>query len=986
MATGQANPLLVYIRRLAAPPTADVSDRELLQRFSALHDENAFAALVQRHGPMVLNVSRRVLHNSDDAEDIFQATFLVLLHKAAHLRWKESVGNWLYEVAYRLALKARTASARRRLHEVRVPQPPLGDLPTELNWRELQTLLDEELHRLPGSYRVPLILCYLEGATRDEAAQRLGWSLSTLKRRLERGRELLRLRLVRRGLTVSAALFAPMLMQNTAQAALPAGLARTTVRTALQLQAGGTLAKLVSSATAALVEGGLKIMFVTKLKVALALLVAIGAFAGAGALARQGLGEKEANSPAAPSSLRDTGELPTAEPPATPTRNGAAQTQEFSGHILDPDGKPVAGAKVYCVDRPSESAEPKVRAITKADGSFQFRETRREDEDASRGRWWLAPMIVAVAPGFGPDWVPVSKEAKGNLSLRLVRPGSPIRGRVLNLEGQPLAGVSVHVQAIEATPAEDLTALLKAWKSDPYQALHLVQEKTLGQPRFAGLPKNDSTGADGQFSIPDAGRERIVVLVIEGPTIEKKVVRILPRSAEEVKALKEAYDQRRMPGMPRTEAPTIYPPLFEHTAGPTKIVTGVVREHGTGKPLAGVKINAHADGSWWQDSADAVTDEKGHYRLVGLPKAGSYRLSTYAGETRNYLPAGKQATGTGGLEPLQVDFELVQGIKIEGRLIDKATGKPIPSGHVIYIPLKGNTFFDNTPGSDFFKFIHQSFMSDAQGRYRFSAMPGLGMVCAQVGTSKDVYPYIQAYLAPEDRKKPFFYNFSGSDAVLAADGHIETLMSYNAYKLIDPAPEASGVTCELELDPGKTVKGTVADPEGKPLAGAIVQGLQALFGKTQRLETASFTAVAVDPAHPRRLLFAHLEKKLIGKLVLGDDRHSPAVRLEPWGTVTGQILDEDGKPLAGATVDLAYDEKDGVHHSVRWMQPHYEKITTDKDGRFSVEGVVPGMKCVLGATTKKGFLTVGEELKALVLRPGERKDLGVIPTKPFAPE
>jgi RNA polymerase sigma factor (sigma-70 family) len=905
MAIGQPNPLLSYIRRLAAPAHTQVSDRELLERFASGHEECAFAALVQRHGPMVLNVARRVLHNRDDAEDVFQAAFLVLLRKANRLHWKESIGNWLYDVAYRLALEAKTAAARRRVHEVQVPQHPSGDLPAELSWRELQTLLDEELHRLPVSYRVPLILCYLEGATRDEAAQRLGWSLSTFKRRLERGRELLRLRLVRRGLTVSAALFAPMLMQNTAQATLPAGLARATVRTALQFQAGRALAELVSASTAALVEGGLKIMMVTKLKLATAMLAAVGVFAAAGALARQGLSEKRADGPSPVAYLPGiANEQPVAKPQPATSRDEAAQTGQIRGRVLDPDSKPVSGAKVYWIDGSRENAEPAVRATTRADGQFEFQATKPKN-DPNTGGWWLAPVVVAVAPGFGPDWARLGKEAKGDITLRLVRPGSPIHGRVLNLEGQPLAGVTVHVNAIEATPEEDLTALCKAWKSDPYQATHLVQNKTLGQPWFAGLPKSVSTGADGRFSIPDAGRERMVVLLIEGPTIERKVARVLPRAAEEVKALREGSGQRMMPGMPRSNDPTIYPTTFDHTAGPTKIVAGTVREHGTAKPLAGIKINAGAEGSWWQDGAQATTDEKGQFRLVGLPKAGSYRLSTFAGEGSSYLPAGKQVTGTGGLEPLQVDFELVRGIKIEGRLLDKATGKPIPAGHVVYVPLKGNTFFDNTPGSDFFKFIHQSFMSDAQGKYSFSAMPGLGMVCAQVGTRKDVYPYIQAHLAAEDRKKPFFYNFSGTDAVLAADGHIETLMSYNAYKLIDPAPETTVVNCDIVLDPGKIVTGTVVDPEGKPLAGAMVQGLQDLFSTLQRLETASFTAIAVNPAHPRKIVFAHPEKKLVGKVVVGKDEKAPTVRLEPWGTVTGQILDEDGKPLAGATVDLA---------------------------------------------------------------------------------
>src|SRR5439155_22493762 len=269
-----------------------------LRRFAALRDEQAFAALVRRHGPMVLNVGQRVLHNGHDAEDVFQATFLVLTRKAGSLRWHESVGNWLYQVAYRIARKARAAVARRAVKEARAAELAPAEPHDDLSWREVEALLDEELHQLPVKYRVPLVFCYLEGVTRDEAAQQLGWSLSTLKRRLERGRELLRLRLVRRCLTFSAALFTPMLMQSTAQAALTVTLVQATVRSALQLAVGQPVAGLVSEQVAALVDGGLKTMLTTKLKVATALLLAVSVAAGAGALTRQALAGKTGDPPA----------------------------------------------------------------------------------------------------------------------------------------------------------------------------------------------------------------------------------------------------------------------------------------------------------------------------------------------------------------------------------------------------------------------------------------------------------------------------------------------------------------------------------------------------------------------------------------------------------------------------------------------------------------------------------------------------------------
>src|SRR5262249_12651171 len=163
---------------------------------------------VRRHGPMVLRLCLRVLRCQADAEDAFQATFLALARQAGSLRRPDSVGSWLYGAAHRLALKANTDAARRRLHEGRAPERPAADPLREISAREAQALLDQELARLPDRYRAPLVLCCLEGLARDEAARRLGWPAKTVKSRLEQARELLRTRLVARGLTLSGALAA----------------------------------------------------------------------------------------------------------------------------------------------------------------------------------------------------------------------------------------------------------------------------------------------------------------------------------------------------------------------------------------------------------------------------------------------------------------------------------------------------------------------------------------------------------------------------------------------------------------------------------------------------------------------------------------------------------------------------------------------------------------------------------------------------------
>src|SRR5438105_38394 len=239
MNEARSGAILEHIRKFARIGSdTRLSDRELLARFAHGHDEAAFAALVQRHGAMILQVCRRIVHNLHDAEDICQATFFVLASRAATRKWHDSVGNWLYQVAYRLSLRARSDALRRRRHESRMGTRPALQTRDEITAKELQAALDEELFRLPDKYQVPLVLCYLQGATRDEAARQLGWPLGTLKNRVERGRALLRNRLSARGLTLSAALIAAILTEGSAQAVLSVEEVKRITQVALLISRG----------------------------------------------------------------------------------------------------------------------------------------------------------------------------------------------------------------------------------------------------------------------------------------------------------------------------------------------------------------------------------------------------------------------------------------------------------------------------------------------------------------------------------------------------------------------------------------------------------------------------------------------------------------------------------------------------------------------------------------------------------------------------
>jgi RNA polymerase sigma factor (sigma-70 family) len=268
MAADPVYVLVHHVRALAgAMPGSEESDRELLQRFASLNDPSAFETLVLRHGPMVLRVCRRTLSNPADAEDVFQATFLVLASRASGVRWHDSIANWLFGVAHRLARKTNQAAARRITHEARVPVRSAPDPLAELSARELLSILDEELLHLPDRLREPLLLCYLEGLTRDEAAQRLGCPLGTLKSRLERGRDLLGRALTRRGIGLGAALAATLAVAEPGSAAVPRAIL---VATLDSVRTGAS----VSPSVRAIVEAAVSPMILTKMKVAIVLVLA----------------------------------------------------------------------------------------------------------------------------------------------------------------------------------------------------------------------------------------------------------------------------------------------------------------------------------------------------------------------------------------------------------------------------------------------------------------------------------------------------------------------------------------------------------------------------------------------------------------------------------------------------------------------------------------------------------------------------------------
>ena len=333
MATETLGDVLRRIGRSAGlQGVLSLTDAQLLERFAARRDEPAFAALMVRHGPMVLCVCRRMLHDAGQAEDAFQAAFLVLARKAAAIQRRPLLSAWLYGVAYKVAARLRGRVWKRQARE---KPADLDALPAaaEGDARDLQPVVQEEVHRLPDKYRHPVILCYLEGKTHEEAAVLLHCPLGTVKGRLARARDLLRVRLTRRGVTAgegawtSALLACPM--------APRAGLVDATIRAASSFAAGDATAGGLASAQAlVLSQGALRTMILTKVKITAALALIAALLGGVGTYFSSGWAAEPGDGPKA---LARAAEKPAAADKGKDDKEAIQGTWQLSG--LEMGGK-----------------------------------------------------------------------------------------------------------------------------------------------------------------------------------------------------------------------------------------------------------------------------------------------------------------------------------------------------------------------------------------------------------------------------------------------------------------------------------------------------------------------------------------------------------------------------------------------------------------------------------------------------------------------
>jgi RNA polymerase sigma factor (sigma-70 family) len=916
------------IRSAASADGAGRSDQELLQRFAERGDQDAFAVLFRRHCGMVFGVCRRALPTLQDAEDACQATFLVLSRRAKAGRWQASIANWLYLTARRVSRNARVIAERRIRREGRAATSRIVCPVERMTGRELLDVLDAELDNLPSAYREPLVLCYLEGLTRDEAATRLGVPAGTLKIRLERGRKRLGEALTRRGCVAGAGLLA-----LAATSAAEASVLRLSSSAAAAATAQPSVA---ASQLAAGIVG--RTMF--SKSVAALLLLAGTVALGLGLLAA---GQLAAPPVATQDSPKTADKMPAKGEAAKEPARAALGSRLVSGRVLLPDGKPAAGVKLFMptlkTERPVSLTDIDVRHVGTSDSEGRFAVAL-----LPVAKQFPRAFAIAALPGFGVDWLEVdlanSLEPVRDQTLQLVE-DVPIHGRIMNTEGKPLAGVTVTPVEIKI-PGAKLDDYLGIWKRSVLEALN--DRSGRGVAAISQILGETKTDAEGRFSLRGFGSERIAHVLVSGGGAARTMLWVVTRKGFDPKPYndqllkKENADYLRL-----NRVRGFLAPEFTYVAEPGKEITGVITDAATGAPVANCHLLSNTG---YGDGVTGTSDSQGRYRLEGLPKRNDgYLLSMLPPPESAYLTQTIQAKDSDGLSPVRVDFKLVKASVVTGRVVDKQTGKGV-SAAVRIAPLASNKFFGARPEFRSYERNRTSSQADADGRFRLVTIPGASLLMVQVPATEKLYdqPFCRyrAATPDPDYKEEFRKQDNGTWVVSTAGGSVEFLGTENTVKVID-VKETGVTSADLVVDRGVTGKIAIQDADGKPLSGAFVAGLADRHPVTFSVPESTPTVYGLDPDKPRTLFIYHVERKLGGTVTIRGDEKEPVIaRLAPLGRVAGRVVDGDGQPLERMEISIS-PLHPSAEELVRGSRSRIRAVRSDKDGRFAIDGVLPGM-------------------------------------------
>jgi RNA polymerase sigma factor (sigma-70 family) len=944
--------------------TTGLTEAELVDRFAKDNDEAAFEALIARHGPMVLGVCRQLLRDPNDVDDAFQATFLVLVSKAGSIRNRDSVDGWLFGIARRVAARARVEGARHRRHLERLgaerlvsagdPGGPMSSEP-EPDFAPLIA----EVDRLPERFRAPVVLHYFEGLSAEATAQRLGCARGTVLSRLSRARGRIKARLERQGFSIAVLLPAgDALGRWLPPVPVPAWLAQNTVRAASSLGlAGAAIESVVSATVATLSRRVARNLVLSNVRVGAAIFLLAVAGVSIGLAATLTPDEPRRAIPRAEMARPPRATAEKNEPPAE--EKGQGKTVLFRGRVVDPDGKPVAGAEILLGFKrmgPFEEGDTHRVAASGPDGRFEVA-ILREILDRSE-RPLNDPLVLsALVPGLGPNWVELASKIAGNeLQIRLRPDDVPIEGHIIGLEGRPVAGVDVDVLHIWQYPPDFLKRALETGGEVTHW---LWNERRNGLFLHESNPRlHARTARDGRFRLTGVGRDRIVSLIFTGDPIEQSYAMIFTTSDPAYKPLilpVEPLDNQR---------DKLLGPRFDLAVAPGRVIRGVIRDAETGRPVPGARVL-----SWKTGPPSRLSDVQGRFRLAGQPNIPEHRLEIdVKGQT--YIKVVKVIVNPPGLEPIVVDINLRRGLTLEGKVMNQANGRAVKAV-VLYFPFRDNPHLKDYPDAPFYDFAlfnETEFRTDEDGHFRLAVLPGGGIVT--VKTPDQTYLTARS-LAPE---------VAGN--VLCMTDFADKMRFYQALVPIDLPDGRTPVFADIKLVPGRPQRLHVVGPDGRPIAGTLAIGLQNQMGNDETVPNTDFTFVHRDPGKAERVVLIQRDQSLGAFVDIEGDEPDPIrVELQPMGTIIGRLVDVDSQPRPNIPLSVEFAFKARGDKIYIGALPN--RFTTGPDGRFRITSLVPRIPFLV--TVYKGN-ALDEDAEGYLKRdstvkPGEVQDWGDVQVK-----
>lgn len=951
-------------RLLRGGTLGGLSDRELLDRFLTARDEVAFELLMARHGGMVHAVALQTLADRSAAEDVFQAVFLVLVNKAETIRG-DSAASWLYRITRRIARQANLDEQRRNRREERACAERLAHERPDLD-PELVRFVHGEVDRLPEKHRHPITLCYLESLTYNEAAERLHWTSAQVRKRLEQARKVLKRRLGRY-LAAPAAAIELLEAQRGKAAAVPPEPARRALVAAMHVAAGGKAAEaLVSGAVARLARLGLGISAPAHLKAAVVAAACLAVVGGSVAAS----GRPRIQDKGQPAAMEKPGARRALVGPIAPVN--VQGTIALEGVVLTPDGKPCADAEVigyyeYAIGDMGPRF-PTVRCKSDAKGAFKLRiaDSGSVDEAIQNG-----PILGASRRGFAPTWKTLWPKTAGGIELKL-RPDAPIRGRFLDLEGTPIAGVKVSILEAMETPDGNLDSwMARVAKADQLRgAAFLNGLQSLEPSRFSETPAIVSDQA-GRVELNGAGAERILRLRIEGAGIvATDQLYAVSRPMKIVSPTNhETYGGARYWSL-------LVGAGFDLPCSPTRTLFGVVSDKQTGKPVANARVISYGFGGQrfrGQGVASAVCDGQGRYELVGMPAEPGNLIRVLGPESEPYPSRIIESPNASGIEPVRLDMTITKGVWIEGKVSELESGKPLPRVQVLCLPFQDNPRLADYPGLRLSETGEMAVRTDRTGAYRVIALQGSSLLAALDREHGE--DYILGFGADKIRRRGVKKTLGTIEIGIMPD-------DYQSFLEVNGGAAGEIIRSNLALSRGLSRMVKVLDVTGAPVKRPDVL----LFGSYQGLnkyiapESETFRVNALDPAHPRYVIVQRIETaESRALLVRGDEPEPVELRLRKSGYIKGRLVDAGGEPLPGRRVTwTAYlpGESRYINALANRAQESAFAVT-DADGAFMTKPLVPGLDWSIVVWTPKQDRGL-ERSKHLLIEPGRVVDLGDI--------